>query len=267
MAEAKRWTREHLLIALNLYEKLRFGQFHARQPVVVEVAARMGRTPGSLAMKLSNLASLDPILRARGIVGLQGASILDKEIWEEFHTERELLVPASEEAMHQLFDVTEQDEVEVVGDVGVSIQATLSPPTGSTSSTAQVKVRRGQQYFRQVVLNAFRGRCAVTGIAVRELLVASHILPWAKYPESRLEPQNGISLSRLHNGTFDRGLISFDDNYRLVLSERLRHHLPHSSLDENFSRYEGKSLEIAPDVLPPSQAYLAIHRKAWGFSG
>ena len=70
MSELRRWTREELLVVLNLYEKLRFGQFHSRQPVVVEVAEKMQRTPGSLAMKLSNLASLDPKLQARGIVGL-----------------------------------------------------------------------------------------------------------------------------------------------------------------------------------------------------
>ena len=81
MAEPRRWTREELLVVLNLYEKLRFGQFHSRQPVVVEVAEKMRRTPGSLAMKLSNLASLDPNLQARGIVGLKGASNLDKAVW------------------------------------------------------------------------------------------------------------------------------------------------------------------------------------------
>jgi len=265
MAEARRWTREELLVVLNLYEKLQFGQFHSRQPVIIEVAARMGRTPGSVAMKLSNLASLDPRLRARKIVGLEGASNLDKEIWEEFQANRELLVPASEEAMRKLFNATAQDEVEITGNVGVAIQPAPSPPEGPTSSTTQVNIRRGQQYFRQVVLNAFGGRCGVTGIAVRELLVASHILPWAKYPKLRLDPQNGISLSRLHDGAFDRGLILFDENYRLRLSERLRRHLPQIALEANFSLYEGKLLDLAPDVPPPSQEYLSVHRKTWHF--
>ncbi len=266
MAEARRWTRDELLVVLNLYEKLQFGQFHSKQPVIIEVAARMQRTPGSVAMKLSNLASLDPKLRARGIVGLEGASNLDKEMWEEFQANREALVPASEEAMRKLFNATEQEEVEIIGNVGVAVQPALSPPEGPTSSTAQVTVRRGQQYFRQVVLNAFGGRCGVTGIAVRELLVASHILPWATFPKSRLEPQNGISLSRLHDGAFDHGLITFDENYRLVLSERLRRHLPQSALDANFTLYQGKALKLALDVPPPSQDYLAIHRETWGFS-
>lgn len=265
MAEAKRWTREELLIALNLYEKLRFGQFDARQPVVIQVATRMDRTPGSVAMKLNNLASLDPKLQARGIVGLQGASNLDKQVWEEFHANRDVMVPASEEAMRQLFEATEQDEVEVIGDAGVAVQPASAPPEGPTSATVQVTIRRGQQFFRQVVLNAFGGRCAVTGIAVRELLVASHILPWAAYPESRLETQNGIALSRLHDGAFDRGLISFDENYRLVLSKRLRDYLPQPALDANFLFYEGKALSMSPDTPFPSQEYLATHRRTWDF--
>ena len=81
MAEPRRWTREELLVVLNLYGKLRFGQFHSRQPVIIEVAEKMQRTPGSLAMKLSNLASLDSKLQARGIAGLKGASNLDKAVW------------------------------------------------------------------------------------------------------------------------------------------------------------------------------------------
>lgn len=265
MAEARRWIREELLIVLNLYEKLQFGQFHSKQPVIIEVAARMNRTPSSVAMKLSNLASLDPKLRARGIVGLEGASNLDREIWEEFKTDREALVPASEEAMRKLFNATDQDEVDIVENVGVAVQPALSPPDGPTSSTAQVNVRRGQQYFRQVVLNAFGGRCGVTGIAIRELLVASHILPWATHSKSRLELENGISLSRLHDGAFDRGLISFDEEYRLVLSDRLRRHFPHSALEANFSAYSGKPLTLSPEVPPPSQEYLSIHRKMWDF--
>ena len=81
MAEPRRWTREELLVVLNLYEKLRFGQFHSRQPVIIEVSEKMQRTPGSLAMKLSNLASLDSKLQTRGIAGLKGASNLDKAVW------------------------------------------------------------------------------------------------------------------------------------------------------------------------------------------
>ena len=73
-----RWTRDQLLVVLNLYHKLRFGQFDQRQPVVVDLAQRLGRTPSAVAMKLSNLASLDPALKLRGVQGLEGASNLDR---------------------------------------------------------------------------------------------------------------------------------------------------------------------------------------------
>ena len=60
-APAVKWTREHRLIALNLYCKLPFGKLHKDNPIIKEVAAKMGRTPSSLAMKLCNFASLDPV--------------------------------------------------------------------------------------------------------------------------------------------------------------------------------------------------------------
>ena len=85
MAAGKRWTRDELLIALNFYHKLTFGQLHARQPVVIALAEKLGRGANSVAMKLCNFASLDPALKLRGIKGLEGASALDRATWEEFH--------------------------------------------------------------------------------------------------------------------------------------------------------------------------------------
>lgn len=86
MASGNRWNREELLVVLNLYHKLRFGQFDQRQPVIIDLAQRIGRTPSAVAMKLSNLASLDPALKLRGIKGLQGAGNLDRAMWEEYHS-------------------------------------------------------------------------------------------------------------------------------------------------------------------------------------
>jgi len=73
------WTREHFLIALNLYCKLPFGKLHKGNPLIIEVAQKMGRTPSSLAMKLCNFASLDSVQQARGIKGLAGATKQDRE--------------------------------------------------------------------------------------------------------------------------------------------------------------------------------------------
>lgn len=260
MAKGVRWQRDELLVLLNLYEKLPFGQFDEAQPVIRELAARMGRTSGSVAMKLCNLASLDPVILARGRTGLPGASALDRQVWAEFQSEREKLAPESEQLFRALFDAKDSEDVEVIGGVGIQVTKAPATPTGPTDAKRETTVRRGQQFFRQIVLNAFDGRCGVTGIAIRELLIASHILPWADYREHRLDQQNGICLSRIHDAAFDKGLISFDNNYCLLIGKRLRRHLPQKALDANFVTYEGKSLDFPSDALRPNLDFLAIHR-------
>jgi hypothetical protein len=107
----KSWTRDELLVVLNVYHKLTFGQLDHRNPVIVELAKRLGRTPGSVSMKLCNLASFDPILKLRGIKGLEGASILDGKVWNEFHNHLEESVPASEEALRKLFNTAPSEEL------------------------------------------------------------------------------------------------------------------------------------------------------------
>ena len=65
----KLWTRDELILAINLYCKLPFGRLHRSNPEVIHLAELIGRTPSSIAYKLVNFASLDPSLQARGIKG------------------------------------------------------------------------------------------------------------------------------------------------------------------------------------------------------
>lgn len=260
MSTRKPWTREELLVALNIYHKLTFGQFHHRNPVVIAVAAKLpGRNPNSLAMKLSNLASLDPALKLRGIKGLSGASALDRAVWKEFHANLDEAVPNSEQAIRQLFEASENSELEVIPKEGVKVRK--RPPSAGTDTIVQTKQRRGQEYFRDAVLNNFGGRCGVTGLGVRELLIASHIVPWSSHPTERLNVRNGLALSRLHDAAFDRGLMTFDDSLRLVLSKRLKAVLTEKTVAENFGAYEGSSLQVPDDAALPDLAFLNEHRK------
>ena len=258
MAAGKRWTRDELLVALNLYHKLTFGQLHARQPAIVALAEKLERGANSVAMKLCNFASLDPALKLRGIKGLEGASALDRTVWNEFHQNLNETVPVSEEALRKLFGVDESSELEVLPREGVRVRK--RPPTGPTETTATVKLRRGQDYFRDAVLNNFGGRCGVTQLAVRELLIASHILPWGTHVAERLNVRNGLSLSRLHDAAFDQGLITFDDSLRLVVSPWLKAELPQRAVAENFGAYAGESLRLPDDAALPDLAFLAEHR-------
>lgn len=258
MATGKKWSREELLVALNLYHKLAFGQLHGRQPAIIALAEKMGRGANSVAMKLSNFASLDESLKLRGIRGLQGASALDRQTWTEFHENAGDLVPASEEAFRKLFDAGDDDEVEVVPKLGVRVSK--RPPAGPTEATRTAKTRRGQSYFRDVVLNNYDNKCGISGLDLRELLVASHILPWANHEAERLNVRNGICLSRLHDAAFDQHLISFDDELRLVLSPRLKQAVSRKLLIYAFADFEGSSLNLLADAVPPDPGFVAKHR-------
>jgi len=257
MGRGKRWTRDELLVALNLYHKLRFGQFHHRQPVIVDVAERLGRTPDALAMKLSNLASLDPVLKLRNIAGLAGASELDKEVWTEFHVAPGDFIIRSQERFDALF-VDDSETTEVIPTSGV--RRLPRSTTAGTDVLRLTKQRRGQAFFRDVVLNNYDNRCAVTGLPVRELLVASHILPWSDATTERLNVANGIALNRLHDAAFDQGLIAFDDDLRLLLSPQLKRLLPDEAVQTSFEAHEGQPLRLPADATPPSAHFLVEHR-------
>jgi predicted restriction endonuclease len=256
-APAVKWTREHFLIALNLYCKLPFGQLHRGNPVIIQAAAKMGRTPNSLAMKLCNFASLDPVQQARGIRGLSGATKQDKAMWAEFHQELATLAPESEQLLHDLFTKDQAEEVDLL----VPDKVQLVAPSGPTETQATVKARRGQQFFRQTVLGAYGVRCCISGMNVPRLLVASHIKPWSKFPAERLDPRNGLCLSSLHDAAFDAGLITLDEQCKVVLSKRLRSFFPQPMLEQNFVPFAGQQIRLPDKLAELDASFLTYHRE------
>jgi putative restriction endonuclease len=254
--DGERWTRDELLIALNIYQKVPFGKFDQQNRLLTDLSIRMQRKPAALPMKLSNLASLDVRHQTRGVHGLSGASHLDAEIWTEFHANQEELVPLSEELLVRLVsgDGDKETPVDVVDQQPIR---KLAPPSGPSERMIPVKVRRGQEYFRQVVLNQYGSRCAVTGLAIRELLVASHIIPWSQRKDSRYD---GIALNALHDKAFDRGLITFDTQLRLVCAPSLRDNYTSASVAANFKAYEGKPMAVPSEAAGPKAEYLEYHR-------
>jgi predicted restriction endonuclease len=133
-------------------------------------------------------------------------------------------------------------------------------PAGPSETVVTTKARIGQRFFRQSVLASYNSRCCITGNPIPELLVASHILPWGKYPEQRLNPRNGLCLAQTQDAAFDKGLITLDEDYRLVLSPYLRDFLPNESLERNFLDYEGK-LILLPEKFPPDGEFMQMHRE------
>lgn len=124
------------------------------------------------------------------------------------------------------------------------------------------KQRKGQDYFRRMILANYGGRCALTGIDIPQLLLASHIIPWSDktHKQERLNPCNGICLSALYDKAFDQGLITISpDDYSVVLSSVLRENETKEYFDKHFGIIIGRKLMMPTEYLP-NRDFLAYHK-------
>lgn len=109
------------------------------------------------------------------------------------------------------------------------------------------------------MLANYENKCALTGIDIPELLVASHVIPWSENEKERLNPENGICLSILYDKAFDQGLISFDEESRVLFSNRLLDNVGKDYFNQYFLPIRGKSLaETRKYSVNP--AFLEWHR-------
>ncbi|EQC1409929.1 HNH endonuclease [Providencia rettgeri] len=87
---------------------------------------------------------------------------------------------------------------------------------------ALAKYRIGQSKFREYLFKKWKSKCVVTGIKHRELLIASHIKPWAESTSAeKLDKFNGLLLSAHLDALFDKGFISFDDDGQIIISPKV----------------------------------------------
>lgn len=252
---SERWTKTQLKLAFHLYCQLPFGKLHSRNPEIVELAKLIGRTPSAVAMKLVNFASLDPAITSTGRSGLGNASALDREVWGEFHADWEGLALECQQLRNQLGQTEAPASDDIVGEENLLMPEDFTGETRRVVTEQRIK----QSFFRRAVLSSYRGRCCMSGLSEPRLLIASHIVPWSKDKTNRLNPSNGLCLSALHDRAFDKGLLTLDDNFRIVLAQSIK------QSDELFVRQvlqplAGKLIEL-PERFLPDQAFLARHRE------
>lgn len=125
--------------------------------------------------------------------------------------------------------------------------------------SASTTARLGQSYFRKMVLENYGNRCCVTGLNVTQVLRASHIVPWASDKNNRMNPENGLCLSATYDAAFDKYLISFDDDYRMIVSRDIKDYYINEVVNDYFAKYEGKQM-LFPSLYMPSKRLLEKHR-------
>ncbi|HRH49859.1 MAG TPA: HNH endonuclease signature motif containing protein [Panacibacter sp.] len=246
----KLWTRDELVLAINLYCKMPFGKMHGRNPDIIQLANLIGRSPSSIALKLGNFASFDPTLKERGIKGASNASKLDKQIWDEFYNNWDIALIESEKLLAKVKHTT----IEKLNDVDL-----VDFSKEGLNKKRIVNTRVNQSIFRTVVLATYNNTCCITGISNKELLIASHIVPWSKDEKNRLNPMNGLCLNALHDKAFDAGLITINaEDYKIKISSKLQKKNASEIINTNFIKLEGKLIHL-PDKFLPSKEQLKIH--------
>jgi hypothetical protein len=119
---------------------------------------------------------------------------------------------------------------------------------GETEREVIIKARVGQGPFRDGLIDRWGG-CSVTGCGLTEVLIASHIKPWSKCetPAERLGAANGLLLTPNLDRLFDRGLVSFDDNFRIAYSPLLKDGFAHMlNVDRNMRLKSSKHTDMRP---------------------
>lgn len=116
------------------------------------------------------------------------------------------------------------------------------------------KVRVNQSEFRKYLLARY-SKCCLCGVSNTQLLIASHIKPWAESePAEKLDVNNGLLLCPNHDSLFDKGLISFEDDGKIIMSENL------SETDKFFLNVnENMKLNVREENKP----YLKYHRNKY----
>src|ERR1035437_4731587 len=251
MKEGQRlWTKDELILAINLYCKLPFGKMHSRNEEIKKLAELIGRTPSSIALKLGNFTIFNPTLKKRGIVRASNASKLDKQIWDEFYNNWDAALIESEKLLATKKHTTIEKLNEVdLGDLNKE----------GLNKERLVKTRINQCIFRKMILATYNNSFCITGIANTDLLVASHIVGWQKDEKNRLNPMNGVCLNALHDKAFDKYLITISaDDYTLKISSKLKSKILLESMEQNFFTLENKQIKL-PDKFFPSREFLKIH--------
>ena len=242
------WTREELIVAFNLYCKIPFGRIHIRNPLIIELANAIGRTPSAVSWKLANFARLDPALQRRNISGAAHGARAEIGIWKEFSDDWEGLAFESERLLGKM---TRRPPLAIDQPAGF--------PEGKTRE-AIIRVRVNQSFFRAAVLAAYSARCCITGLSIPELLTASHIVPWSVDEKNRTNPSNGLCLNALHDRAFDCGLITVTADLKVILSPRIRKNPADTASKRFLHGYENVSICL-PRHFAPGVDFLRYHNE------
>lgn len=121
-----------------------------------------------------------------------------------------------------------------------------------TEKETVTKHRIGQGLFKELLLNKYGCKCALCTITTEKMLIGSHIKEWSSSSdEEKLDVNNGLLLCAHHDALFDKHLISFDNDGKVIVSPTLTVQEKAELQIDAIS-----DISVSPEMLP----YLEVHR-------
>ena len=245
------WNRNQLILALNLYWKTPYNKISgSSNEEIKELAPIIGKSPAAVAFMLMNFTALDKERQDELKKGKRPPGKLAIELWTEYLGKWEeltndsitILENTSKEATSKFF----KTDWEFKNTEGVDKERF-------------VKTRVNQGEFRRRILASYNEKCCITNIDIPSLLTASHIIPWSRNKQERLNPRNGLCLNSIHDKAFDKGLITITNDYTVKLSDSILAKKKDISIQKYFLAYQNQKI-LLPDRFIPSIEFLEYHQ-------
>ena len=142
------------------------------------------------------------------------------------------------------------EKSDLIDDIEEIIKDEIIP---KTEKEQLISARIGQGNYRNKLINLWK-KCAVSECKMTELLIASHIKPWKESTnKERLDRYNGLLLLPNYDKLFDKGLISFEDNGKIIISPLIK--------EEEYKVLGISHNDKLFKVYPENKRYLEEHRR------
>ncbi|MFQ5763060.1 MAG: HNH endonuclease [Candidatus Bathyarchaeia archaeon] len=164
-----------------------------------------------------------------------------------------------EECINEIMEMTEEKAYEALksGDKAF-IERVFGGHAGDRQ--AIVTQRVGQNAIRRYALDRYANQCGLCDIRESEMLVASHIMPWAEDEINRGNPRNVICLCLVHDRLFEKGMLTLLDTYKAEFSERFRASCNESIMLDAWVKNTNEKLRL-PSSGEPDPMLLRKHRE------
>lgn len=251
-----KWFREELMLVMNLYTKLRYGQFNYKNSEVISLANLIGKTPGAVAFKLVHLSRQDPKHKDR-VKGLANPGKNAIEMYKEFANDWDKMLYESEVLLAK-YQNKSIDELALDESQPGRISDQMLTGKKGEDVERVTKNRVNQSLFRRIIINNYSNTCAICGLDIESMLVASHILKWSENKVNRLNPENGLCLCSIHDKAFELGFLGIKSDYTISISKQLQAVKEKETLYSLFGRHDNESIRL-PDKFYPNRDFLEVH--------